>query len=139
MISASRYLDILSTIVAAVVLITSALKQLIDPQGLAAAAAHYHLFPRLSLGLIAWWLPPFQLLLALAIVTKHHRLRLAGWLGASCLFLTFSLATAYALARELDISCGFFALEVKVSWLVLAVNLALAAISIKKAAASLRA
>lgn len=123
----------------AVVLTTSALKHLIDPQGLAAAAAHYHLFPRISLGLIAWWLPPFQLMLALAIVTQHHRLRLAGWLGASCLFLAFSLVTAYALARELDISSGFFALEVKVSWLVLVLNLALAAIAIKKTTASLRA
>jgi putative oxidoreductase len=113
----------LATLLVAGLLGMAAVTKLMQPESFALDIANYKLLPRQALQPLAYLLPPWEAVVALALFSKTYRR--AAWLLAGALFLLFAGAVGSAVARGLDISCGCFGGAMTVSWVHLVVNLVL--------------
>lgn len=108
------------------ILVVAAAFKIADPEGFALAISNYNLLPRQALQPVAYMLPAVEAVLAVAFFLPRYRQ--AAWLLSLGLFLLFAGAVGSALVRGLDVSCGCFGGAMKVSWLHLSGNLAMAAL-----------
>ena len=106
------------------ILAVAAAFKVADPEGFALAISNYSLLPRQALQPLAYLLPALEAVLAVALFVPAYRR--AAWLLCTGVFLLFCGAVGSAVIRGLDVSCGCFGGAMKVSWLHLFGNLALA-------------
>lgn len=68
--------------------------------------SNYRILPNFATYISAYFLPPFEIILALILLTRKYRN--ISLLCISALLLIFILALASTIFRGLDISCGCF-------------------------------
>jgi hypothetical protein len=110
----------MACIVLATVLLWAAIPKLLDPGTFMTDVQNYRLVPAEWVAWFALFLPVFELMLALGLLTKATRRGAA--LLAALLLAAFAFAMAQARFRGIDLRCGCFGaeLEAKVSWLTVA-------------------
>ncbi len=101
-----------------------------DPAAFAEAIANYRVLPDALAGLAAVALPVLELVVGLGLLVPSHA-RGGAMLSAGLLFM-FAAAMAQSKLRGIDLDCGCFgaAQSSQVSWGKVAVNVALAILSI---------
>ena len=77
-----------------------------DPQSFADDIAGFQVLPKSLINLFALSLPPFEVLIGLALILNWKKSTAA--LGALFLSVIFTLALAQALVRGLPVDCGCF-------------------------------
>jgi uncharacterized membrane protein YphA (DoxX/SURF4 family) len=128
--AAGRWLRLLARVgLAAMFLYAGALK-LVEPAGLAQDMSNYRLLPDGLVPVLAVGLPVLEVVTGLALLLPSHA-RGAAALSALMLAL-FAVAMAQAKLRGIDLACGCFGADAatQVSWSKVALNLALAILSI---------
>lgn len=100
-----RFSFVVSLAVAAVLLFSGILHA-IQPYLFMHTVASYQIFPKWAVGLLALWIPYFQIVLGLCFGLGIARRTTNGI--AALLFAAFALAQLSVLARGLDIDCGCF-------------------------------
>ena len=110
---------IFALIVAAVFVVAGAFK-LGSPEMFAGDIERYALVPGSVSQFLAYSLPPLEILTGVALLWP--RFRLAGWFWAAALFAMFAFAVGAAKIRGLDISCGCFGSDLRLTWMHFAVN-----------------
>lgn len=105
-------------------------EKLRDPAAFAEAIANYRVLPDGLAGLVALGLPVLEVVVGLALLWPSHA-QGAAVLSAAMLAV-FAGAMAQSKLRGIDLECGCFgaAQSSQVSWLKVAMNLALAILSV---------
>ncbi|MDM7914273.1 MAG: MauE/DoxX family redox-associated membrane protein [Candidatus Eisenbacteria bacterium] len=100
----------------------AAIPKIADPWSFSRAIFNFRILPQSLVPAVALWLPPLELLAALAILIGIFRRGGLAWLTA--LSAAFAIAIVSAMARGLDIDCGCFgaAASSRASWSHLALN-----------------
>jgi uncharacterized membrane protein YphA (DoxX/SURF4 family) len=88
------------------VFLWAAVPKLIDPAGFLVSIENYRLLPGWLAWWVAIWLPPLELVLALALWVPRTRRSAAVLIALLMLLFTVLLLSAWV--RGLDISCGCF-------------------------------
>jgi uncharacterized membrane protein YphA (DoxX/SURF4 family) len=119
------------------VFIYAAYDKLGDPRAFADAIDNYRLVPDGLVNTVAVTLPWIEVAVGACLLLGV--LAPGAGLLAGCLLAVFTFALVSALARGLDIRCGCFGLEggAAISWVDVAVRIALLALSIEVVMASL--
>lgn len=102
--------------------------KLVAPAELARDIGNYHLLPAAAAGWAALLLPVLELVIAAGLLLASH-VRGAAALSA-LLLLGFAGAMAQAKLRGIDLACGCFGGDSQVSWVKVAVDLALAGLAL---------
>lgn len=90
----------------AAIYIIAAVPKIADPWGFALAIRNFRILPLDAIPALALWLPPFELLAAVAVLSG---LLYRGGLAAIALLSAgFAAGVASAMIRGLDIDCGCF-------------------------------
>jgi hypothetical protein len=116
-------------VIVAGVFLAAAIPKLLDPGSFAADIQNYRVLPEQFAGHAALFLPPFELMVGLALLWPRYQQ--GGALLATAMLLVFAGAMAQARVRGIDLSCGCFgaAFESKVSWWTVARSSGLALLS----------
>jgi putative oxidoreductase len=111
------------------VFVYAAVPKLFDPSEFATSIQNYRAVPDTVVGHIALFVPVFELVIALGLLSPQYQRGAA--LLATLLLAVFAAAMAQARWRGIDLSCGCFgaAFEAKVSWLTVARTLGLGVLS----------
>jgi hypothetical protein len=105
-----------SGLVVALLLLASARVHVLNPYRLQDSILNYRLLPFWAATVLAAFLPYLQLCCAVALIAIP-KLRRTAALVSAVMFVVFITAQSTALARGLDISCGFFGTETsRVGW-----------------------
>ncbi len=90
----------------AAIYLIAAVPKILDPWGFALAIRNFRIFPLEIIPPLALWLPPFELLGAIAVVTGvAYR---GGLAALGLLSAGFAAGIVSAMVRGLDIDCGCF-------------------------------
>lgn len=104
----SAALRLPAALVLAAVFLAAAAPKLADPDAFAVAVARYRLLPDTWISLAAIWIPPLEVVAAVALLLPRWRRAGAGLLAL--LLAGFTAAMLSAAARGLEIGCGCFRL-----------------------------
>jgi len=101
-----------------------------EPTQFASDIANYRLLPEAVIPWLATFMPVFEVVVALALLTGSY-VRAGALLSAAMLAL-FAGAMAQAKLRGIDLDCGCFGADnhTQVSWIKVAQNLALATLAV---------
>ena len=88
------------------IFIYAGLQKIISPQNFADSIASFQILPKELISLVALGLPPFEVIMGVAIVTGIHRR--PALLGIAALTVVFILALASAIVRGIPVDCGCF-------------------------------
>ena len=111
--------------------------KLAAPALLAQDISNYHVLPSAAVGWAALLVPVLELVLAAGLLLASH-VRGAAALSA-LLLVAFAGAMAQAKLRGIDLACGCFGGDSQVSWVKVAVDLALAGLAVWLVVSSPRA
>jgi len=85
------------------------IRKVLAPQDFADSIASFAILPNGLINIVALSLPPFEILLALAVVTRVQRR--PALLGLAVLTAVFMAALGSAIARGIAVDCGCFGSE----------------------------
>ncbi len=99
-------LALLIRLVIGVTFVVASYHKILDPKAFAQSVYYYHMVPAPLLHLFALYLPWLELVAGLALIVGWKRGGAA--VLTALMTLAFIVGLSYALARNLDISCGCF-------------------------------
>jgi putative oxidoreductase len=94
--------------------------KIVYPRAFQESILDYQLVGLVPAALLAWWLPWFEVMCAIAL--WWPRMRLAAAMGVGAMLLGFLGAISAGLARGLSISCGCFGAGGHDLWIALAID-----------------
>jgi hypothetical protein len=130
-VSARRALGVLSWLARvglAALLAYAGASKLLDPSAFAEDIQNYRALPDAWAGALALGLPVLELVVALGLLVPSHASGASLLSGA--LLLGFALAMAQAKLRGIDLECGCFGGQSRVSWWKIGLNVGLAAVAL---------
>ena len=95
-------------------LIYAGVLKMLDPQAFADSIAGFQIVPRELINLIALSLPPFEILLGVALILapimrlRNNGIRQSVALTTTCLFAAFVFMLGQAIVRGIAVDCGCF-------------------------------
>lgn len=102
----SRWFLLLLRFAVAGIFLYAGVTKIADPQSFADSIATFQMMPPQLINLLALGLPPFEVILAVMILTGW-KLRPAAF-GILALTVVFAIALVQALVRGLEVDCGCF-------------------------------
>ncbi|MBE2205701.1 MAG: DoxX family membrane protein [Chthoniobacterales bacterium] len=102
----SRWFLLVLRVVVALLFLYAGITKIGDPQSFADSIATFQMLPPEVINLVALGIPPFEVILALMLLTGW-KLRPAAF-GILGLTIVFAVALTQALIRGLEVDCGCF-------------------------------
>ena len=132
----SRHVALVARLILGAVFMYAAYDKVLEPRAFADAIDNYRLVPDGLVNTLAVALPWIEVAVGGCLLLGV--LAPGAGLLAGCLLAVFTFALVSALARGLDIHCGCFGLEggAAISWVDVAVRIALMALSVEVVMAS---